>query len=389
MSCRQSVLAIDLDPAQLPGLCPYIRGPYSSMYAAELWTVRQYAGFCTGRGIERLLALGRRATRAECRVRFGDPSQVLIDGIPLDKMSVSMTMNGAVLSILAMYTVAAEEQGVDQKLLAGTIQNDILKEFMIRSSHRSRPCVSSSCLVHLDIFGYKLECMPKYNSISISGYDVQEAGAWNSRLLLPMASSTCMLPWPRAWTSPRACGFFFAIGMNFYMEVLIDGIPLDKMSVSMTMNGAYTVAAEEQGVDQKLLAGTIQNDILKEFMVRSSHRSRPGYLCVQVGVHAQVQFDLDFGVRRARSRRLELAFTIAGGIEYVHAAVAAGLDIAPRLWFFFAMGMNFYMEETKKNCDETEAEGVYNDVLAEVELFAERQGGCLWPRWVSTTEGPR
>ncbi|KAF0702313.1 hypothetical protein AaE_016012, partial [Aphanomyces astaci] len=135
------------------------------------------------------------------------------------------------------------------------------------------------------------------------------------------------------------------------MNVLIDGIPLDKMFVSMTVNGAvlsilamYIVAAEEQGVDQKLLAGTIQNDILKEFMISSSHRSRPGYLWVHVGVHAQVQFDLDFGVRRARSRRLELAFTIADGIEYVHAAVAAGLDVAPRLWFFFAMGMNFYME---------------------------------------------
>ncbi|RHY86878.1 hypothetical protein DYB35_010522, partial [Aphanomyces astaci] len=149
--------------------------------------------------------------------------KVLFDGIPLDKMSVSMTMNGAVLPILAMYIVAAEEQGVDQKLLAGTIQNDILKEFMVRNTFIFPP--QPSMRIIQDIFGYTSEYMPKYNSISISGYHMQEAGA-DARLELAFTiadgieyvNAAVAAGLDVDLVAPRL-SFFFAIGMNFYMEV--------------------------------------------------------------------------------------------------------------------------------------------------------------------------
>src|ERR1700751_182520 len=186
-----------------PGIAPYLRGPYPTMYVNQPWTIRQYAGFSTAEDsnafYRRNLAAGQKglsvafdlATHrgydsAHPRVS-GDVGmagvaidsiydmRTLFAGIPLDRMSVSMTMNGAVLPVLALYVVAAEEQGVAQDKLAGTIQNDILKEFMVRNTYIYPPAPSLKIIS--DIFGFTSQRMPKFNSISISGYHMQEAGA--------------------------------------------------------------------------------------------------------------------------------------------------------------------------------------------------------------------
>ena len=186
-----------------PGLPPYLRGPYAAMYVTQPWTIRQYAGFSTAEDsnafYRRNLAAGQKGLSiafdlATHRGYDSDHPRVvgdvgmagvaidsiydmrtLFDGIPLDQMSVSMTMNGAVLPILALYIAAAEEQGVKPAQLSGTIQNDILKEFMVRNTYIFPPAPSMKAIS--DIFAYTAKEMPKYNSISISGYHMQEAGA--------------------------------------------------------------------------------------------------------------------------------------------------------------------------------------------------------------------
>src|ERR1700757_926535 len=186
-----------------PGIAPYLRGPYPTMYATQPWTVRQYAGFSTAEDsnafYRRNLAAGQKGLSvafdlATHRGYDSDHPRVggdvgmagvaidsiydmrtLFSGIPLDRMSVSMTMNGAVLPVLALYIVAAEEQGVPPEKLSGTIQNDILKEFMVRNTYIYPP--AASMRIVSDIFAYTSQKMPKYNSISISGYHMQEAGA--------------------------------------------------------------------------------------------------------------------------------------------------------------------------------------------------------------------
>src|SRR5210317_1256156 len=187
----------------LPGTPPYVRGPYASMYVGRPWTIRQYAGFSTatesnafyrrnleagqkGLSVAFDLATHRGYDSDHERV-FGDVGKagvaidsvedmkILFDKIPLDKMSVSMTMNGAVLPIMAFYIVAAEEQGVKLEQLTGTIQNDILKEFMVRNTYIYPPAPSMRIIA--DIFEYTSQNMPRFNSISISGYHMQEAGA--------------------------------------------------------------------------------------------------------------------------------------------------------------------------------------------------------------------
>ena len=187
----------------VPGMAPFIRGPYPTMYVQQPWTVRQYAGFSTAEEsnafYRRNLAAGQKGLSvafdlATHRGYDSDHPRVagdvgmagvaidsildmrqLFDGIPLNEMSVSMTMNGAVLPIMALYIVAAEEQGVAQKDLSGTIQNDILKEFMVRNTYIYPP--KPSLRIISDIFAYTSKHMPKFNSISISGYHMQEAGA--------------------------------------------------------------------------------------------------------------------------------------------------------------------------------------------------------------------
>ncbi len=234
-----------------PGLPPYLRGPYPTMYVNQPWTIRQYAGFSTAEEsnafYRRNLAAGQKGLSvafdlATHRGYDSDHPRVggdvgmagvaidsiydmrtLFSGIPLDKMSVSMTMNGAVLPVLALYIVAAEEQGVAPKLLSGTIQNDILKEFMVRNTYIYPP--EGSMRVISDIFGFTSREMPKFNSISISGYHMQEAGATQDlELAYTLADG---VEYIRAGLAagldidafaPRL-SFFWAIGMNFFMEV--------------------------------------------------------------------------------------------------------------------------------------------------------------------------
>ena len=237
--------------ATYPGLTPYLRGPYPTMYTTQPWTIRQYAGFSTAEEsnafYRRNLAAGQKGLSVAFdlathrgydsdhpRVR-GDvgmagvaidsiyDARTLFEGIPLDQMSVSMTMNGAVLPIMALYIVAAEEQGVAPEQLAGTIQNDILKEFMVRNTYIYPP--SPSMRIISDIFAYTSAKMPKFNSISISGYHIQEAGATAD---LEMAYTLADgVEYIRAGLdagleidqfAPRL-SFFWAIGMNFFMEV--------------------------------------------------------------------------------------------------------------------------------------------------------------------------
>ncbi|MEP9397160.1 methylmalonyl-CoA mutase [Mesorhizobium sp. KR2-14] len=234
-----------------PGIAPYIRGPYPTMYVQQPWTIRQYAGFSTAEESNAFYRRNLAAGQKGLSVAFDLPThrgydsdhprvagdvgmagvaidsildmRQLFDGIPLDKMTVSMTMNGAVLPIMALYIVAAEEQGVAQKDLAGTIQNDILKEFMVRNTYIYPP--KPSMRIISDIFSYTSHHMPKFNSISISGYHMQEAGATaDLELAYTIADG---IEYARAGVAagldidkfaPRL-SFFWAIGMNFFMEV--------------------------------------------------------------------------------------------------------------------------------------------------------------------------
>jgi len=244
---REGLEAVD----SFPGTAPFLRGPYPTMYVNQPWTIRQYAGFSTAEDsnafYRRNLAAGQKGLSvafdlATHRGYDSDHPRVagdvgmagvaidsiydmrtLFSGIPLDRMSVSMTMNGAVLPILALYIVAAEEQGVSPDKLSGTIQNDILKEFMVRNTYIYPP--EPSMRIISDIFAYTSQHMPKFNSISISGYHMQEAGATQDlELAYTLADG---VEYIRAGLkagldidqfAPRL-SFFWAIGMNFFMEV--------------------------------------------------------------------------------------------------------------------------------------------------------------------------
>ncbi|MGW4073985.1 methylmalonyl-CoA mutase [Streptomyces asiaticus] len=234
-----------------PGAAPYLRGPYPTMYVNQPWTIRQYAGFSTAEESNAFYRRNLAAGQKGLSVAFDLPThrgydsdhprvtgdvgmagvaidsiydmRQLFDGIPLDRMSVSMTMNGAVLPVLALYIVAAEEQGVPPEKLAGTIQNDILKEFMVRNTYIYPP--QPSMRIISDIFAFTSQRMPRYNSISISGYHIQEAGATaDLELAYTLADGVEYL---RAGLdagmdvdafAPRL-SFFWAIGMNFFMEI--------------------------------------------------------------------------------------------------------------------------------------------------------------------------
>jgi methylmalonyl-CoA mutase len=240
----------ELDPG-LPGFAPFTRGPYASMYTGRPWTIRQYAGFSTAEDsnafYRRNLSAGQKGLsvafdlathrgydsdhprvvgdvgKAGVAIDTLEDMKILFDGIPLDEMSVSMTMNGAVLPVMAFYIVAAEEQGVDQNKLQGTIQNDILKEFAVRNTYIYPP--GPSMRIVADIIAYTSAHMPKFNSISISGYHMQEAGATAvQELAFTLADGMEYVRAARATGldvdafAPRL-SFFFAIGMNFFMEV--------------------------------------------------------------------------------------------------------------------------------------------------------------------------
>jgi methylmalonyl-CoA mutase len=235
----------------LPGASPFLRGPRATMYANRPWTIRQYGGFSTADEtnafFRRNLAMGQQGLsvafdlathrgydsdhprvvgdvgKAGVAIDSADDMQRLFEGVPLDQVTVSMTMNGAVLPVMACFIVAGEEQGVPQEKLAGTIQNDILKEFMVRNTYIYPPAPSMRIVA--DIIEYTSRCMPKFNSISISGYHMQEAGATTTlELAFTLADG---LEYVRAALSkglsvddfaPRL-SFFWAIGMNFYFEI--------------------------------------------------------------------------------------------------------------------------------------------------------------------------
>jgi len=255
ISVKPLYTAADLETLEtvgtLPGFPPYLRGPRATMYANRPWTIRQYAGFSTAEESNRFYRENLKAGQMGLSVAFdlathrgydsdhprvvGDVGKAgvaidsvedmktLFDGIPLDQMSVSMTMNGAVLPVLAGFIVAAEEQGVPQAKLQGTIQNDILKEFMVRNTYIYPPAPSMRIVA--DIIEHTAKHMPKFNSISISGYHMQEAGATAvQELAFTLADG---LEYVRAAMSkglkiddfaPRL-SFFFCIGMNFFMEI--------------------------------------------------------------------------------------------------------------------------------------------------------------------------
>ena len=235
----------------LPGFAPYKRGPKATMYAGRPWTVRQYAGFSTAEASNAFYRSNLAAGQQGLSVAFDLPThrgydsdhprvvgdvgkagvaidsvedmKILFDQIPLDKVSVSMTMNGAVLPVMASYIVAAEEQGVAPEQLAGTLQNDILKEFMVRNTYIYPP--APSMRIVSDIIGYTANHMPKFNSISISGYHMQEAGATNVQELaytiadgIEYVRTAINSGMDVDKFAPRL-SFFFAIGMNFFMEI--------------------------------------------------------------------------------------------------------------------------------------------------------------------------
>ncbi|HEX7854136.1 MAG TPA: methylmalonyl-CoA mutase [Sphingobium sp.] len=241
---------VTVDPG-LPGFAPFTRGVRASMYAGRPWTIRQYAGFSTAEEsnafYKRNLAAGQKGLsvafdlathrgydsdhprvtgdvgKAGVAIDTLEDMKILFDGIPLDKMSVSMTMNGAIIPVLAFFIVTGEEQGVDRKLLDGTVQNDILKEFMVRNTYIYPP--EPSMRIISDIFGYTSREMPKFNSISISGYHMQEAGATQvQELAFTIADG---IEYARYGIASGLdiddfagrLSFFFAIGMNFFMEI--------------------------------------------------------------------------------------------------------------------------------------------------------------------------
>ena len=235
----------------LPGMAPYVRGPMATMYAGRPWTIRQYAGFSTAEEsnafYRKNLAAGAQGVsvafdlathrgydsdhprvtgdvgKAGVAIDSVEDMKILFDGIPLDQVSVSMTMNGAVLPILASYIIAAEEQGVSQEQLSGTIQNDILKEFMVRNTYIYPP--EPSMKIIGDIIAYTSQHMPRFNSISISGYHIQEAGA-DAALELAYTLSdgreyvrTAIQAGLDVDAFAPRLSFFWGIGMNFYMEI--------------------------------------------------------------------------------------------------------------------------------------------------------------------------
>ncbi|MFN9011635.1 MAG: methylmalonyl-CoA mutase [Pseudomonadota bacterium] len=255
IAVRPLYTAADLEGLQhlhsLPGFAPFVRGPQATMYAVRPWTIRQYAGFSTAEDsnafYRRSLAAGGQGVsvafdlathrgydsdhprvtgdvgKAGVAIDSVEDMKILFAGIPLDKVSVSMTMNGAVLPVLAGYVVAAEEQGVAQEQLSGTIQNDILKEFMVRNTYIYPP--EPSMRIVADIIEYTARRMPRFNSISISGYHMQEAGASQAlELAFTLADGkeyvkTALAKGLDVDGFAGRLSFFWAIGMNFYLEI--------------------------------------------------------------------------------------------------------------------------------------------------------------------------
>ena len=361
-------------PHSYPGLPPYVRGPYPAMYVNQPWTIRQYAGFSTAEEsnafYRRNLAGGQKGLSvafdlATHRGYDSDHPRVsgdvgmagvaidsiydmrtLFSGIPLDEMSVSMTMNGAVLPVLALYIVAAEEQGVPQSKLSGTIQNDILKEFMVRNTYIYPP--APSMRIVSDIFKHTAAHMPKYNSISISGYHMQEAGATQDlELAYTLADG---VEYIRAGLAagltidqfaPRL-SFFWAIGMNFFMEVaklraarllwtrLVRGFdPLDEKSLPLRTHcqtSGWSLTAQD--VFSNVLRTQIEAMAATQGHTQSLHTN---------ALDEALALPTDFSARIARNTQLFLQQESGtsriidpwGGSYYVERLTA---DLASKAW---------------------------------------------------------
>ncbi len=363
----------ELDPG-LPGFAPFTRGPYASMYTGRPWTIRQYAGFSTAEDsnafYRRNLAAGQKGLsvafdlathrgydsdhprvtgdvgKAGVAIDTLADMKILCDGIPLDQMSVSMTMNGAVLPVLAFYIVAAEEQGVDQAQLTGTIQNDILKEFAVRNTYIYPPAPSMRIVA--DIIEYCSAHMPKFNSISISGYHMHEAGATAvQELAFTLADGMDYVRAARAKGlevdafAPRL-SFFFGIGMNFFMEVaklraarllwhrIMDGFGAKTEKSKMLRTHCQTsgVSLTEQDPYNNIIRTTIEAMAAVLGGTQSLHTN---------SFDEAVALPTDFSARIARNTQLVLAeesgiANVAdplGGSYYVEALTA---ELAAKAW---------------------------------------------------------
>jgi len=362
-----------LDPG-LPGFPPFTRGPYASMYAGRPWTIRQYAGFSTAEDsnafYRRNLAAGQKGLsvafdlathrgydsdhprvagdvgKAGVAIDTLEDMKILFDGIPLDQMSVSMTMNGAVLPVMAFYIVAAEEQGVAQARLTGTIQNDILKEFAVRNTYIYPP--EPSMRIVADIIQYCAANMPRFNSISISGYHMHEAGATAvQELAFTLADGMDYVRAARArgldvdHFAPRL-SFFFGIGMNFFMEVaklraarclwhrIMEGFGAnnDKSKMLRTHCQTSGVSLTEQDPYNNVIRTTIEAMAAVLGGTQSLHTN---------SFDEAVALPTDFSARIARNTQLVLAeeggiANVAdplGGSYYVEALTA---ELADKAW---------------------------------------------------------
>src|SRR3954451_13331201 len=358
----------------LPGFPPFTRGPKATMYAGRPWTVRQYAGFSTAEESNRFYRANLAAGQMGLSVAFAlathrgydsdhprvvgdvgkagvaidsvEDMKVLFDGIPLDKMTVSMTMNGAVLPILAGYVVAAEEQGVDESQLGGTIQNDILKEFMVRNTYIYPP--EPSMRIVADIIEYTAERMPKFNSISISGYHMQEAGATAvQELAFTIADGLEYARYAidRGLDVDAFAGrlsFFFAIGMNFFMEVA-------KLRAARLLWARVMTALGAQKPGSKMLRTKCQTSGVSlteqdpyNNVVRTTIEALAAVLGGTQSLHTNsfdeaIALPSDFAARIARNTQLILAEETGvthvvdplGGSYYVEALTQ---DLAARAW---------------------------------------------------------
>ena len=367
---RSGLAAID----GFPGAAPYLRGPYPTMYATQPWTIRQYAGFSTAEAsnafYRRNLAGGQKGLSvafdlATHRGYDSDHPRVagdvgmagvaidsildmrqLFDGIPLDRMSVSMTMNGAVLPVMALYIVAAEQQGVAPERLSGTIQNDILKEFMVRNTYIYPP--APSMRIVSDIFAYTSQTMPRFNSISISGYHMQEAGATaDLELAYTLADGVDYI---RAGLAaglkiddfaPRL-SFFFAVGMNFFTEVAklrAARLLWSRLVVQFapTSDKSLALRTHCQTSGWSLTAQDVFNNVTRT-MVEAMAATQGGTQSLHTNaLDEALALPTDFSARIARNTQLVLqkesgttrAIDPWGGSFYVERLTA---DLAARAW---------------------------------------------------------
>jgi len=398
--------AAGIDPGY-PGVAPYTRGPYATMYAGRPWTIRQYAGFSTAEEsnafYRRNLAAGQKGLsvafdlathrgydsdhprvtgdvgKAGVAIDSVEDMKLLFEGIPLDEMSVSMTMNGAVLPILAFYIVAGEEQGVDRKLLSGTIQNDILKEFAVRNTYIYPP--EPSMRIVSDIIAYTSAEMPRFNSISISGYHMHEAGATAvQEMAYTLADG---MEYVRAAVNsgldidafaPRL-SFFWGIGMNLFMEVA-------KMRAARTLWGRIMTDLGAKSEKSKLLRTHCQTSGVSlteqdpyNNIVRTTIEALAAVLGGTQSLHTNsfdeaIALPTDFSARIARNTQLILA---------EESGVTAVADPLGGSWYVEALTRELE-ERAQALIDEVEQHGGMTKAVAEglpkkriEEAAAERQ----------------